>query len=66
MITFIIDLSGDYFFSYLFSRLVCKKSENSWKCPIFKLLVFKPQNIQFTIIQDKEKQQIITFEKLEP
>lgn len=69
------------FIIYLYKKCVCKISENSTqnyhrnfpkpkftssKFPILSNKQFKPQNIQFIIRKDKEKQQIITFEKLEP
>ena len=69
----------DYHSSFI--CYVCKMSENSTqnhhrnfpkpkftstKFPVLSNKQFKPQNIQFSIRKDKEKQQIITFEMLEP
>lgn len=51
-------------------------SEKSGRCPrlqvgVFKFTVYltisaKPKYIQFTIIYDQDKQQILAFEKLQP
>lgn len=36
------------------------------KCQICKIVSTKPQNSRYIIINDKEKQHILTIEKLEP
>lgn len=50
--------------------ILCINSQKIVKVDVNKLLVLlnqqpKPPNIQFPIKNDKEKQQILTFEKLE-
>ncbi len=48
------------------NHLVCKMLENSHSSPEWFGLTNSPkcQNIQFTMIQNKEKWQILTLEKL--